>query len=255
MKFLQITDTHLIPAGGRLKNLDPEARLIPVFEDINRFHTDAEFCVITGDLADAGDAEAYCILQRELRRCSLPFHLLVGNHDHRESLLEHFPETLMDDNGFVQYAVETPTGVFLMLDTVEAETHAGAYCERRCDWLDRQLRRYDGQPIFLFMHHPPFNIYIRGLDRIGLVDKAEFAEVIEPHRARIRHLFFGHVHRPICGNWMGISHSSLRGTNHQVRLDFESEDLGFVDERPEYAVIFVDDAQVVVHTHQYPQPG
>jgi len=255
MKFLQITDTHLIPAGGRLKDLDPEARLTPVFDDINRFHADAEFCVITGDLADAGDTEAYRILQRELERCSLPFHLLVGNHDHRERFLTHFPETPVDDNGFVQYAVETPAGIFLMLDTVEAGTHSGAYCERRRDWLDRQLRRHHGQPIFLFMHHPPFDIYIRSLDRISLADKAAFAQVIEPHRATIRHLFFGHVHRPICGNWMGISHSSLRGTNHQVRLDFESEDLGFVDERPEYAVIFVDDTQIVVHTHQYPQHG
>ncbi len=254
MKFLHITDTHLVHAGGRLKNLDPEARLTPLFDDINQFHADAECCVITGDLADAGDPDAYRILRREIDRCCLPCHLLIGNHDRREILQAQFPEQQLDENGFVQYAVKSPAGVMLMLDTVQAGEHSGAYCERRCEWLESQLQRYEDQSIFLFMHHPPFDIHLPALDRIGQTDKQAFAEVVAPHCSRIRHLFFGHVHRPISGHWLGISHSSLRGTNHQVQFDLESEALSYVDEPPEYAVVFVDDTQLVVLTHQYPQP-
>ena len=51
---------------------------------------------------------------------------------------------------------------------------------------------------------------------------------------------------------MGISCSSLRGTNHQVRLDFRSERVDAIDEPPEYSVVFVDADSVVVHTHAYP---
>jgi hypothetical protein len=54
---------------------------------------------------------------------------------------------------------------------------------------------------------------------------------------------------------MGISFSSLRGTNHQVRLDFKSEQIGFVDEPPEYSVVFISEDRLVVHSHSYPLTG
>jgi len=57
------------------------------------------------------------------------------------------------------------------------------------------------------------------MDRIALTDAAALIAVIKPNRARIRHLFFGHVHRPIAGSWLGIPFSTLRGTNHQVCFD------------------------------------
>ena len=102
------------------------------------------------------------------------------------------------------------------------------------------------------MHHPPFDIHLPCLDVIGLQQQDEFASVIAPYKNRIRHLFFGHAHRPISGNWMGISYSSMRGTNHQVALDFKAPKITYIDEAPEYAVVFVDDDRIVVHTHAYP---
>lgn len=133
-----------------------------------------------------------------------------------------FPRSRATRTGFVQSRRETAQGTCLFLDTKMPGTHAGGYCAARCAWLKRQLEETDG-PVFLFMHHPPFRHGIASMDAIMMHDHQAFWEVIEPHRARIRHLFFGHVHRAIFGNWRGISYSCMRGLNHQVALDLEAD--------------------------------
>ena len=56
MKFIHLTDLHLVKPGDRLFNLDPLERLDRCLGDIQTLHEDAAFCVISGDLADKGDA-------------------------------------------------------------------------------------------------------------------------------------------------------------------------------------------------------
>ncbi|MFT7533859.1 MAG: Icc protein, partial [Gammaproteobacteria bacterium] len=208
------------------------------------------FLVVTGDLADRAEDAAYKHLRAELDRCVLNNHLIIGNHDNRATFTHYFPTTPIDENGFVQYAIETSFGVLLMLDTVKALSHGGEYCEIRRQWLSDKLAEHADQPVFLFMHHPPFDLHLPCLDAIGLEDQHLFAEAISIHR-NIRHIFFGHAHRPLSGSWLRWPFSSLRGTNHQVKLDFTTESIIYYDEPPEYSVVFVNDASVVVHTHTY----
>ena len=251
MKFIHITDTHLVTPGERLKGLDPMARLEPAFVDIARNHADAECCVFTGDLADLGEASAYEWLAPKIKNLGIPCHLLLGNHDHRDTFLNCFPDTPVDENGFVQSVVDTSIGKFVLLDTVELGTHGGVFGEAKQLWLKQVLNRYAEDPVFLFMHHPPFDLQLPCIDRIGLDEQKAFSQIASTH-SNIRHLFFGHAHRPISGNWQGISFSSLRGTNHQVGLQFESDQIDYVDEPPEYAIVFVEDDLIVVHNHSYP---
>jgi Icc protein len=252
MKFIHVTDTHLVPSGQELHGLDPCERLEACIEDINRHHLDAVLCVITGDLAHSGQLEAYCDLKDCLSRLRLPFHLLVGNHDHRGRLLSTFPDLPVDENGFLQTVLETDAGLFFLLDTVEQGKGWGSYCEMRIGWLGENLKRAQGRPVYLFMHHPPFHVGLPSLDRIGLgADGIRIGEVVAAHQ-NIRHLFFGHVHRPIVGSWLGIPYSTMRGTNHQTPFDFESvEVVPKSHEQPAYAVVFLDDQQTTVHFHDY----
>jgi Icc protein len=90
------------------------------------------------------------------------------------------------------------------------------------------------------------------MDRIALAERSAFAELIRPYRTRIRHLFFGHVHRPISGSWMGIPFSTLRGTNHQVWFDLSPSAAHLTShEPPAYGVVLIDAETVVVHNHDY----
>ncbi|WP_341895493.1 phosphodiesterase [Ferrovibrio terrae] len=251
-QFIHVTDTHLIPPGQTLYDLDPQARLRLCLDDIARRHTDAAFLVITGDLTHWGAPEAYAILRDELARLPMPVHLLLGNHDSRPNFCQAFPQVPLDENGFVQRVLETPVGRCIFLDSNEPDVSWGVLCDKRLKWLETELNRSSTLPVFLFCHHPPFPVGLPKMDTISLREPEKFAAVVAPHAARIRHFFFGHLHRPICGSWRGIPFSTMRATSHQVALDFATSDaVPGSHEPPAYAVVRVDPEQVVVHFHDF----
>lgn len=251
MKLLHITDPHLVTPGEPLYGTDPYERLTQCVDDVLAHHADAAFCVITGDLAHLGELAAYRGLARQLARLPMPAIALLGNHDRRAPFHEAFPNALRDESGFVQAVLRRPEGDFVFLDTLDEGVDGGKYCDVRAAWLTARLDEAGDRPVFLFMHHPPFPIHIPCLDPISLAEPERFARIVEGRR-NIRHLFYGHVHRPVCGSWHGIPVSTMRGLNHQVPFDLETvKPVPKSHEPPACAVVFVDPEQVTVHFHDY----
>ncbi len=254
--FIHLTDLHLRPEGQILYGLDPGARLRAAVADMARRHgpgsaAPAAFAVITGDLAHDGYAGAYALLRDALQALPFPAHLLLGNHDDRDAFRAAFPAAPVDAAGFVQQAVATPAGRFLMLDTQEPGEAGGRLCPRRLGWLADRLAE-SGEAVFLFLHHPPYRSFMPGMDRSMLAEPEALWAVVAPHRARVRHIFHGHTHRPIAGSWHGVPISSLRGTSHQVALEFR--DTGRVpgsQEPAAYAYVRITPESVVVHAHDF----
>jgi 3',5'-cyclic AMP phosphodiesterase CpdA len=252
-KFVHITDTHLVRPGLKLYGLDPRARLDAAVADINAHHSDAAFAVVTGDLTHWGDVESYANFANAMAALKIPYIAMVGNHDLRQVCLGALEAAPRDRNGFVQGTRQTPHGLCVFLDTLDETSHAGEMCGKRLGWLADTLASAPADmPFLIFMHHPPFAVGIDAMDEIALKQREEFAEVIAPYRSRIRHLFFGHVHRPISGSYDRIPFSTLRGTNHQVgfELDPTGEHL-CSHEPPAYAVVLVERETLIVHTHDY----
>jgi len=251
MKFIHITDTHLVPPGEPLCGLEPSARLTKAIDTVNRIDGDAAFAVVTGDLSYHGMEPAYRTLREILADLAMPHHLLIGNHDDRESFKRIFPETPVDENGFVQYTIETAMGAFVMLDSVVDGQSHGKLCEKRIAWLSAELSRLRGTPVYLFLHHPPFDVGIGSLDACRLEAPEALGQVLKNH-GDIRHLFYGHVHRPISGSWRGIPATTLPGTNHQVGLYLGPEPtmLGS-HEPPAYGVCLIDDETVAIHMRYF----
>ncbi|GAL20615.1 3',5'-cyclic-nucleotide phosphodiesterase [Vibrio maritimus] len=255
MKIIHLTDTHLGYIGQKIYQRSPVIALEKAVESINQEHSDAEMLIITGDLAHAGHPEAYETLEKTLSELTIPYHLVIGNHDDRAVLSEIFPTFELDENGFGQKVIETQKGVFILLDTMIEGTHAGVYCEQRLDWLENEISKADAanRPVYLFMHHAPFDTGIPALDVIGLEKQASarLADIFDEF-GNIKHLFFGHYHRPIAGSWRGVAFSTLRSMNHQVRLDMHCESMiqGCFEE-PQYCVVLLQDDATVVHYHDY----
>ena len=254
MKFLHVTDSHLVAPGGRIYGLDPAERLRACVADILAEHADAAFCVITGDLAHRGEAAAYAALADITSSLPMPVHFLAGNHDDRATMRRCLVGVPTDANGFIQSSFDGGDGRFLILDTLDEGNPSGLYCERRQGWLRQALEAAGDRPVYLFMHHPPFAVGMPALDRIGVTNREVFADLLEG-RSNIRHLFFGHAHRSISGSWRGIPVSTLCATIHQLSLDLRDVGrLRFTHERPCYGVVLIDDESVIVHLRDFLGP-
>jgi Icc protein len=250
-KFVVLTDIHLVRGDELLFGLNPAARLEAALTDIVASHADAAGLFILGDLAHGGDRDAYRRLRAMLGQVRMPVHLLVGNHDDRQVFGEVFAE-VPRAGLFFQYAVDLGDLRCLLLDTVETGKPSGSFCAERQAWLRDELAGAAGRDVMVMMHHPPLAVRYRALDAIGQEDAEAMKAILRASPARIRHLFFGHVHRPISGSVCDIPISATRGTAHQIWLDFAGGEPGVVShEPPAYAVCFASEDEVVVHSHDF----
>lgn len=248
MKLIHLTDLHLMPPGERLWGLDPLARLDAALNDIAAHHADADLCAITGDLTEKGDVSAYELLKDRLSRFPLETHLIPGNHDDRANYLKVFGGA--DSSGHVQHALVKEGAHLLFLDTLKGPpSSAGLYDAPRRDWLKAKLAKAAGAPVYLFMHHPPFDIGHALMDLIKLDDADSFAHLLKGHD--IRHIFFGHAHRTISGVWNGIGFSALPSLNHQLPLVGGSVETVYSDEPPMYAVVTISNGMTLVHADAF----
>ena len=157
--------------------------------------------------------------------------------------------------GMSNTALRPEIGVFLFLDTTKegAGVHEGQLCSQRLKWLKDALINAGDEPIYIFMHHPPFNIGVHYVDKIKLVEVEDFAETLK-HGQDIKHIFFGHVHRMTSVSWRGIQFTSLPSLNHQVPLvHLIVYDSKFCDEPPAYGVVNIDDEQLTFHYNTFMQ--
>lgn len=250
MRFIQVTDVHIVPPGKTLLGLDPNQRLKDCVRDINDHSKNVEFCIFTGDLADRGDIESYRVLREILQDLTLPYYLMIGNHDRRAPFFDVFTQFKPDPCGYLQHALDTREGAFLFLDTLDEGKHSGLYCKDRQHWLVDQLSANADRPIYLFTHHPPFDIFIPSLDRMKLANPDELLQALGS--ADVRHLFFGHVHRALSGSWHSIPFSALPSTVHQMATDFETvSPMPYSHGPPAYAFVDVSENMTVVNLHSY----
>lgn len=250
-KFIQLTDVHLMPPGSSLFDTDPEVRLRLALRDISAHQPDADWLIFTGDLAHHGEVEAYALLRDILEQeTTIPYRLMIGNHDKRETFRSVFPEQPVDDNGFVQSVIDYESCRLIMLDTVEHGKHSGHMDAARLTWLEARLAEAKERPVYLFFHHPPFRIGMNGVDNIRMVDDEALLTVLKTHPA-IRHMYFGHVHRPIAGSWHGIPMSMSYGLNHQAALNLGDSRHHDRVGPAEYAVTLIDGPSTVVHFHDF----
>lgn len=257
-KILVMTDIHITKPGRRIIGLDPADRFLACLTHAAAAHPDADALVLTGDLTHHGISEQYQHLRSLLDGLPWPVHLLIGNHDVRETFCKSFPDTPTDPNGFVQSTVQIGAHRLVLLDTNDLENephHGGDLCPARLDWLRDQL---DGQPagsVVVMMHHPPFVTGFPGMDKIGLASREAFNQIIADSPA-VAMVVAGHVHRTIWGTAGGKACAVLKSPCHQMPMDLSSVDSSLsIDEPGAYGVLLLGDAGVVLLSEDVGLPG
>jgi len=182
MVLVQLTDLHLLgDPAARLRGVDTGATWRAVFgaarEDLAR----ADLLLLTGDLAEHGEAVAYARLSDDP---------IPGNHDDPARLAEAFHAT-----GEARVMALSHGGwQVLLLDSSIPGQSAGHLDSNQLDWLDTRLAKAPERHVLVVLHHPPLPITSPWLDAIALDNGAELNARLDRH-ANVRGVLFGHVHQ------------------------------------------------------------
>ncbi|MBT6429571.1 MAG: phosphodiesterase [Rhodospirillaceae bacterium] len=239
MRFVHITDMHITANDRPLYGLSPRGRLQAAIDCINEEFTDIAFVMMTGDLVNRGTVAEYETLSEIVQSIKAPHYLLLGNHDRRAPFREIFPQVPVDDNGFVQFTFTVEDNHFIVMDTLDEGKTTGLLCRRRLAWLAEQLEDAAGRDTYLFIHHPP----------LRLAGGEALADMIGG--GRVKHLFFGHLHRPLHGSWKGIPITSQFSTLHRFVYKFGSKVMLGYHELPTFGAVNLVAGNVVINPHSY----
>jgi 3',5'-cyclic AMP phosphodiesterase CpdA len=246
LTIAQITDIHICTAQDPARHARAEARLRQALRAIMALRPRPIGIIASGDLTETGAVEAYADFWGIVRQeTDLPVHPGLGNHDLRANFIaaSQWPAEQLDQ-GFVQYAVDLPEGLRLvMCDTLEEGQSGGGLCEARAGWLRRTLRQAPNRPTVVALHHPPIASGIQWMDPgpdeawIGRLEGALEGQ------DQVRALMCGHLHRPFASTFAGKIVTVSAATDIQLTLDLTDVDMDrpdgreiLVDEPPAYAL-------------------
>lgn len=248
----QFSDLHLTAEGRRNSDgIDTAAGLSRCIAHLAALDVAPDLLVLSGDLVDAGTAPEYRRLRDMLDAVRIPVCLMPGNHDRRAPLRQAFSDhACLGDSGRMHYHRDVRGLCVIALDSVIEGRDGGDLDDAQLDWLDGLLRNAPGQPVLLFMHHPPVPTGFSRMDRIAVehASAERLGQIIARYR-QVLAVLCGHVHRSVQALWQGKPVSVCPSTAFQARLrlghgSFEASP----DEPPAYQLHYWDGRNLATHT-------
>ncbi|MCK8477322.1 phosphodiesterase [Microbacterium aurugineum] len=241
--LIHVSDPHFLAGGASLGGrYDVEANFARTLEAIRAVHSHPTAIVVTGDLADLGEPDAYRRLRASVEpvaeELGTPIVWVAGNHDERPALRAG----LLD----LEPTEEPVTGVWdlgglrlVALDTSVPGWHHGDLDAGQLSWLADQLARPAPHGTLLAMHHPPLPSHLPLFDILELRHQDELADVIRG--SDVRGILAGHLHYSSHGMFAGVPVSVASATCYTMNVA-----------RPAAEVNGMDAAQAFQMVHVYP---
>ncbi len=238
------------PGGALAYNVaDTAGTLERVVAHINRLRPLPDVILVTGDIADGGEAESYFLARELLAKLQTPLFIVPGNHDHKETLASAFPEhrylskRICGTSGdYCCYCIEDFPVRLIGIDTVIPGDHEGGLGTARLNWLERKLGEKQNEPTIIFMHHPPFPSGIGHMDKAPFRHCEEFRTIIS-RNPQVERVTCGHIHRAISRRFAGTLATVCPGVGMQLDLELKPDaSSGFVMEPPSLLIHFWDNS-------------
>lgn len=247
--IIHVSDPHFLPGGARLGGrYDVESNFARTLEAIRAVHPHPSAIVITGDLADLGEPEAYRRLRRAVEPVAQELGTTVvwvaGNHDERPALREG----LLD----LPATEEPVTGEWdldglrlIALDTSVPGWHHGDLDPGQLSWLAEILKQPAPHGTLLAMHHPPLPSHLPLFDILELRHQDELAEVIRD--TDVRGILAGHLHYSSHGTFAGVPVSVSSATCYTMNVARPAADVNGMDAAQAFQIVHVR-PETITHT-------
>jgi 3',5'-cyclic AMP phosphodiesterase CpdA len=194
---------------------------------------------VTGDHTHDERPETYAFVRELLAPFLDRLWLVPGNHDDRALLRSTFPDRIpANGDARLTFAFRAGDWVCLGLDTHVPGAVPGLLGAEQVAWISDQLDEHRARAAVLFMHHPPVDIGVSWLDRIGLEDAHLLREALA-RDPRIRLVCCGHVHHESSHRVAGAEVVTVPSTG--LQFSPTSDVAQFATAPPGYRVIELDE--------------
>ncbi|TFD27576.1 metallophosphoesterase [Cryobacterium cryoconiti] len=242
-----ISDTHFL-AGNRALygTVDTDGPVRQAMEQLERSGLRPDALLFTGDIADRGEADAYCrirdIVEAAAERLGAPVIWVMGNHDKREA----FRTELLRETGSAQpvdRVVDLDGVRVVALDTSVPGYHHGDLSDAQLDWLADVLSDPAPHGTLLALHHPPLPTLLPLMSILELRGQARLAEVVAG--TDIRAILGGHLHHATTGLFAGIPVSVAAATCYTIDPTGPTRELTGVQGGQSINLVHVYEDQIV----------
>jgi 3',5'-cyclic-AMP phosphodiesterase len=182
--LIQLSDVHLVPNGTLRPGVDPLENLDRALARLSSASSRPDAVVLTGDLADKGDAVSYRLLRERMDRLAVELATTIvfvpGNHDDRANFRrELLGQGDEGDHELTIDQVHWLGGLRLVtLDTVIPGVDDGCLRAEQLRWLSEELAIAAPEGTVVALHHPPITSPIRPMAAIALARPEGLEEVI-----------------------------------------------------------------------------
>jgi len=227
-----LSDTHYL--GGRRAlygKVDTDRTLVRALEQLERSGTNPSAIVITGDLADLGEPDAYVRLRDELapvaERMGSKIIWVMGNHDERGPFSSILFGGDSDDTTPQDRIYDIDGLRIVALDSSVPGYHHGELTDDQLSWLEEVLAIPAAHGTLLALHHPPLPSPIEIMAIIELQQQQKLADVIRG--TDVRGILAGHLHYSTNGTFAGIPVSVASATCYTIDTSAPQDTLLGVD--------------------------
>lgn len=242
-----ISDTHFLGGERPLYGtVDTDRTLVTALAQLETSGLRPAAIVITGDLADLGEPDAYERLREQVEpaaeRMGSRIIWVMGNHDERPE----FSSILMRQEPSLapQDAVYDIDGLrIIALDSTVPGYHHGELEQSQLDWLREQLATPAPHGTLLALHHPPIPSPIEIMAILELQEQSRLADVIRG--TDVRGILAGHLHYSTSGSFAGVPVSVASATCYVIDNTAEAGSLVGIDGGQSINLVHVYDESVV----------
>ncbi|GIG63972.1 metallophosphoesterase [Phytomonospora endophytica] len=237
MLLAHISDTH-IDGGERATE-----RTRRVMDYLNGLTRPLDAIVVTGDIADHGEAAEYEIVARLLDSPHPVVHL-PGNHDRRDA----YRKVLGGPDEFLNTVHHVAGHALVLLDSLIEGADEGELAPATLDWLGARLAELRDTPTLVAFHHPPVRMHQERVDTWMLQNPSELAAILDANPQVIA-VLTGHTHTAAASTFAGRPLLIAPGVTSTLRLDWEpGESLVDADAPPGVAFHVVEpDGRIMTH--------
>lgn len=209
----QITDTHLLaPDDGKLLGLPTDQSLAAVIEEIKTLNPQPDRILLTGDLSQDETLGSYERLHQHLRNLNLPAYWIPGNHD-----IPHLMEkVLKTPPAYGDKSFKLGGWHFILINSAVPGRVYGHLSQETLHWLDSELEQGGNTPTLVSLHHPPFSIESKWIDKSRLQNPQELFTVLDRYQ-QVRLVLFGHIHQDFQHDRRGVRYMASPSSSVQFK--------------------------------------